>query len=290
MLSLSPYQRGVVWVLISAFSFAFLGIFGKFAYKENINSITLLFLRFSFASVILFLYTKFENLNLRLSTRDLIAVLVLGGICYAGQSFGYFQALHYLSVGVTTLILYTHLLFVAFIAVSFLDEKLDARLIVALISALAGVWFIVYSNGGTEVNLTGVAFILGSALIYSVYITLSKVTVTTADPRVMGVYVMFSAACAFFIIGTTTGRLQIALTLRGFLFALLIALIPTVVAIVTYFEGLKHVGASRASIISTFEPVVAVSFGYLLLGETLSFTQICGGILIILSVLLLEKK
>ncbi|MEA1994231.1 MAG: DMT family transporter [Euryarchaeota archaeon] len=287
---LSSYQKGVVWILISAFSFAFLGIFGKFAYRENINLITLLFLRFTFASTILFTYAKLKRLNMGIERKSLITVLFLGGICYSGQAFGYFQALHYLSVGVLTLILYTHLVFVAFIAAQFLDEKINRKLVAALLLALSGVGLIVYSNGGMEVNLTGLAFILAASLIYSVYITLSKLTVTSVDPRVMGVYVMFSAACAFFVIGSSTGELQFALTLRGLLFSVLIALIPTVIAIVTYFEGLKHVGASRASIISTFETVVAITFGFLLLGETLSLTQIGGGILIILSVLLLERK
>ena len=285
----SEYQRGVIWVLISAFSFGFLGIFAKFAYMENVNLITLLFMRFLFASMIMFIYTKFKNIDLKLAKKDLAAVLVLGGLCYSGQAFGFFQALHYLSVGVTTLILYTFPVFVTIMAIYFLKERITRKTIIALLSALIGVFLIVYSNG-IEVNLKGVAFIMASSFIYSIYITLSKITVKNVDPRTMGVYVMLSAAFTFFMIGTSTGALQINLTLKLFLLSLLLALIPTVIAIVTFFKGLELIGASRASIISTFEPLVAVIFGFLLLGETLSIAQILGGIMILTSVLILKKE
>ncbi|MGD2250490.1 MAG: DMT family transporter [Candidatus Methanofastidiosia archaeon] len=289
MIFLSEYQKGVVWILISAFSFAFLGIFGKFAYKEDINSITLLFLRFTFASVILFVYVMVKKISIHLNRKNLLVVLFLGGICYAGASFTYFQALHYLSVGVLTLILYTHLIFVALLAVRFLDEDMNKKLVFALLLAFSGVGFIVFSSSGMEVNIIGVAFILANSLIYSGYIIISKTTVPSIDSRVMGIYVMASAAGTFFIIGMSTGELQITFTVRGVFLTLLIALIPTVVAMVTYFEGLKYVHASRVSIISTVEPVGAVIFGFLLLGETLSLTQILGGTLIVLSILLLKK-
>jgi len=285
----SEYQKGVIWVLISAFSFGFLGIFVKFAYRENINSITLLFLRYLFASMIMFIYTKFKNLDLKLAKKDLAAVLALGGLCYSGQAFGFFQALHYLSVGVTTMILYTFPVFVTIMAIYFLKESITGKTIIALFSALIGVFLIVYSNG-IEANLKGVAFVMASSFIYSIYITLSKITVKNVDPGAMGFYVMLSTAFTFFIVGTSTGNLQINLTLKIFLLSLLIALIPTVIAIVTFFKGLKLIGASRASIISTFEPLVAVMFGFLLLGETLSIVQIFGGIMILTSVLILKKE
>ena len=286
---LSTYQRGVIWVLVSAISFGFLGIFVKFAYRENINSITLLFLRYLFASVIMFAYIKFKHLDLKLAKKDLIAVLALGGLCYSGQAFGFFQALRYLSAGITTLILYTFPVFVTIIAVYFLKERITRKTIIALVSALMGVFLIVYSNE-MEVNLKGVAFVMGSSFIYSIYITLSKITVKNVDPRTMGFYVMLSTALTFFVAGTSTGTLQINLTLKIFLLSLLIALIPTIIAIVTFFEGLKLIGASRASIISTFEPVITVTFGFLLLSEILSITQLFGGMMIIASVLILKKE
>jgi drug/metabolite transporter (DMT)-like permease len=285
---LSPYHKGVIWVLISAFSFGFLGIFAKCAYNEGITLLTLLFLRFSFATLIMVLYTRLIHLRLALSKRNLCAVLALGGLFYAGQAFGFFQALRYLSVGVTSLILYTHIVFVTLIALYVLGEEITRKIVIALISALGGVFFIVYADG-MEVSLTGVAFILASSIIYSVYITVSRLTVRNADPRVMGVYVMGSAAVTFFTVGLLTDSLAFPTTTAGLCFSLLIALIPTVIAIVTFFEGLRLVGASRASIISTIEPVVAVVFGFLLLGEVLSLSQILGGALILASVFILRR-
>ena len=245
-------------------------------------------MRFLLATIMMIVYTKSKRLDLAVSRQILVAVVALGGLFYAGQAFSFFQALRYLSVGITSLLLYTHIIFVTLIALYVLKEPITQKVLMALISAFLGVSFVVYSDT-METRLIGVAFILAASLIYTLYITVSRVTVRTADPRVMGVYVMGSAAVTFFTVGLFTETLEFSLTVRGLLLAILIALIPTVVAIVTFFEGLRTIGASRASIVSTVEPIVAVVCGFLFLGEVLSPFQLLGGMLILLSVFMLRK-
>jgi drug/metabolite transporter (DMT)-like permease len=69
-----------------------------------------------------------------------------------------------------------------------------------------------------------------------------------------------------------------------------IAVVSTVIAILTLFKGMKIIGPSRASIISTIEPVVTVAAASLLLGERISWLQAAGGVLVIAAVIILQLE
>jgi drug/metabolite transporter (DMT)-like permease len=68
-----------------------------------------------------------------------------------------------------------------------------------------------------------------------------------------------------------------------------LSLLSTVVAVLTFFEGLKRVGPVVTSLLSTTEPLGAVLLGALVLGERLSPRQGVGGLLILAAVLLLAR-
>ncbi|EHP85256.1 protein of unknown function DUF6 transmembrane [Methanotorris formicicus Mc-S-70] len=72
-----------------------------------------------------------------------------------------------------------------------------------------------------------------------------------------------------------------------YLFAL--AFFPTFLAYLMYNLALKEIEVSKASIIATAEPVVAIVLAYLIFGESLTLKQILGAIFIIGS-LLIHKK
>ncbi|WP_286880180.1 DMT family transporter, partial [Cupriavidus sp. UBA2526] len=76
----------------------------------------------------------------------------------------------------------------------------------------------------------------------------------------------------------------------GWLALVAIALVSTVLAILTFFAGLQRLGASKASMLSTLEPVVTVVLAAVLLGEHIGPTQAVGGGLILAGVLWLTRR
>jgi len=66
------------------------------------------------------------------------------------------------------------------------------------------------------------------------------------------------------------------------------AILCTVIPLFCYQKGLSLLGASRASILSTMEPAITIVLAGLILGETLTSSQLLGGLLIICGVLLLK--
>jgi len=79
-------------------------------------------------------------------------------------------------------------------------------------------------------------------------------------------------------------------TASGWASVIAIALISTILAIVTFFAGLERVGPTNASTFSTVEPAVTVVLAAMVLGETISFFRIIGGMMIILAVIILARS
>ena len=60
-------------------------------------------------------------------------------------------------------------------------------------------------------------------------------------------------------------------------------------AVSLFFAGLKRVGPTTASILSTVEPVVTVGLAFVVFGELLGALQLLGGALVVGAVLVLAS-
>jgi drug/metabolite transporter (DMT)-like permease len=67
----------------------------------------------------------------------------------------------------------------------------------------------------------------------------------------------------------------------------LIALVSTVLPIVTFFAGLARVGPGSAAILSTIEPVITVTLAYLAFSERLTLAQLGGAALVVVAAVML---
>ena len=69
-----------------------------------------------------------------------------------------------------------------------------------------------------------------------------------------------------------------------------VVVVSTVIAIVTFFEGLKRIGPVHSSMLSTFEPVVTVALAWVFFNEGLTPLKFLGGALILVAGILLARK
>jgi drug/metabolite transporter (DMT)-like permease len=66
--------------------------------------------------------------------------------------------------------------------------------------------------------------------------------------------------------------------------------LSTVFPIFFLNAGIQKLGATKASITGTIEPVLTILWAVLLLGETIQSVQLVGGVLILISVILLQVR
>jgi len=71
------------------------------------------------------------------------------------------------------------------------------------------------------------------------------------------------------------------LSAKQILIVLAMSLISTMLAVIFFLEGVKRLGAPRASIAGMAEPVFVALIAYLLLGEVLTFTEAAGSFMIL---------
>jgi drug/metabolite transporter (DMT)-like permease len=277
---------GPVLIIISAASFGVIPIFARLAYNAGAEPITVLFLRFTIAAVVMNLIMVFRRTAYPRGL-VLLELILLGAIAYVGESLAYFLALKMASAGLVALLLYIYPALVTALSAIFLKEHLTRVKIVALFLALSGTALTLRITGGG--SLMGILLGIAAAVDYAIYILLGSRIVRRSGPMASTTVIITSTAVVYVGIVAIHGTTY-PTNSTGWIAIIAIALISTVLAFVTFFAGLKRIGPTTTSTLSTFEPIVAVVLAAIVLGETISPIQILGGILILTAVVLLATS
>jgi drug/metabolite transporter (DMT)-like permease len=287
----STHLVGAAMCAASAASFGAMAIFGKLAYDAGVGVLTLLVVRFVLAGLILGAANAGRRPRPRLPGRRVLMIaLGLGAVGYAAQSGLFFTALTRIDAGLTALVLYLYPSLVTLGAVALGRDRLDRVRVVSLLLAFAGLALVLFVGDPAHVDALGVVLALGAAIAYTGYILISDTVLSDRmDPLALSALVCVGAATSFAVAAAVSGKVSVSFEAIGWLWLGAIAVISTVVAIVLFFGGLARVGPSRASIISTIEPLVTVLLAFLVFGEQLTATQLAGGVLVLASVVLLQK-
>jgi len=274
------------FVIISAIAFGAIAIFAKTAYSARSDPISVLFFRFSIASVVMVPLMIARNIPFPRG-RTLFGLILMGGIGYVGMTFCYFTALTMASAGLVAILLYLYPAIVTVLSAFLFKEKIKGLKILALILALAGTVLTVGLSGGGQP--LGIALAMTAPLIYSAYILTGSKLTKQAGVLSTSTIVILSASVVFGLLVLIKG-LSLPRTLAGWGSVLAITLGSTVFAVNAFFAGLKRVGPTNASVLSTFEPVTTVILTFLFFGEEIGPMRVVGGLLILVAVILLAKS
>lgn len=276
---------GIILIAISAASFGTLAIFGRYAYAENIDTFTLLFLRFGFSA-------SFMTMMLILRKepyprgRILAQLIGMGGIGYAGQSFLYLTAIKYASAGLVALLLYLYPFFVAILSIIFLKEKLTRTKAIALVLALCGTALTV---GPVSGQIIGAVMAIVAALGYSIYIIIGANVMKHVSPFQSSTVIFTSASFVYGMLTFSNG-IHLPQTNFGWMVIAGIVIVSTIIPVTTFLAGLERIGPTNAAMLSTVEPIVTVSLATVLFGDQLELIVLVGGALILVAVVLLTRS
>ena len=220
----------------------------------------------------------------------LATAIGLGAVGYAAQASLYFSALQRMDASLLSLILYTYPVLVTVAAVLLGRDRLTTGRCAALIVASCGTLLVLVGASGLSFHPLGPLLAFGAAITYTVYILVADTVVHGLPPVVLSTLVMTGAAVTIGIRATFTGGVDLDFGLPGWFWLACIAVLSTVVAMLTFFAGLRRTGPSTAAILSTFEPVVTTALAALTLGESLSPVQLAGGALVLSSVAVLQIR
>ena len=278
--------NGEILVAISAASFGLMPAFAKMAYAAGVSTYTLLFLRFAVASLFMFPFMTVKKLPLP-STKEIIRFLLLGAVGYVSQALCYFLAIEYATSGVAALLFYTHPALVMVFSALLFKEKITRVKLLSLILAMGGAFIIIGAefNG----NPKGIILALSASVIYTFYILINSRVVRKGMGVQSSAFIMLGAAVGYGIITMFTG-FTIPANGNGYLAVVLIALVSTVLAFWALLTGMQTTGPSKATLISTIQPVVTVLMSVLVLSEPITANVILGGCLVLAGLILQSGK
>ena len=278
-------------VLVSATAFGSLAIFAKLAYASGLGTVQTLAFRFLLAGVGMWILAIVIGQNpLRLHRNQLATLFGLGVVVYTAQSLTFFIALRSLPASLVVLLAYIYPSLVVVAGWLFLRRSVSLWHGVALAASFAGVALLV---GGAQLQLAWplvwpLVLAILSPTIYTGYILIGERVMSSVPAVAASAVIISGAAVSFCSLAALNDELTLPRNASGWAVGIGIALLPTMVAISLFLAGLPRIGAARAALLSTWEPVVTVLLAVLLLGDRLSFVQVVGGVLVLLAVIVVQ--
>jgi drug/metabolite transporter (DMT)-like permease len=279
------HYTGYFEVLLSGIGFGFLGIFGRYAFASGISVGELLTLRFTLATIILWLAVGIIKPKLIfLPLRQILISALLGIFGYATFATLYFQAIKGVSVAIAAMLLFTFPIFVNLGSHFFLGEKLKKQDWFILFFVMAGLVLLLW--GEMTINkISSVFFGLAAALTYSIYILISGKLQREVKPISSSLYVISFAALTLWLFNYQSISAISHYTGAQIFYIFGIAVLCTIMPMTLFLSGMQKMNSSQASIVATIEPVTASLAAYILLGESLHAYQALGVIIVIIALI-----
>jgi drug/metabolite transporter (DMT)-like permease len=274
-------------VLGSAASFGTLPVLVKFAYATGLTPLQTLSYRFLLAAAGLHALALVRGEHAgRLDLRRAAQFLLLGGIGYAAQSGSFFGALCCLPASLVELIAYVYPSLVAVGAWLLFRRPVGARRALALAISFGGVALLI---GGVRLQ-AGLPLLLAitSPFLYAAYILAGERLMRGASALTASAFVHTGAGVALFVVLLLSGESALPRNPASWPFLLLLAVVPSMIAISLLLAGLPRIGAPQAALLSTIEPVVTLALAVTLLGDRLSPAQLVGAAAVLLGVVIVH--
>ncbi|MBS4200118.1 DMT family transporter [Bacillus sp. FJAT-49732] len=285
---INPYFALIVGVLSVSTSAIFVKL-------SSADAAVIAFYRLFFSVLIMipFFFPKYIK-ELFLMNKKEWSFSIIAGIFLAFHFILWFESLNYTTVASSTVLVTLQPLF-AFVGTFLLfNEKFSAKAILCAIIAIIGSVIISWGDFkisgsalyGDFLALVACAFItayllFGQEVRKRISLIAYTFTVYLISSIVLFIYVLFSGSTLY------------PYPPSDWIYFVLLALIPTLLGHTLFNWSIKWLSTSTISMAILFEPVGAAILAFYILNETILWTQIIGGLIIIVSVTLFlvqEKK
>jgi drug/metabolite transporter (DMT)-like permease len=228
-----------------------------------------------------------------------IGLVLIPGLAFV--QWLYFVAIHRLEIGIALLIQYLAPLLVALWVRFVVHRPVRRRLWAALALALFGLTLVVELWKGGTLDGVGVAAALAAAVAFAFYILMAEEGVKHRDPVSLSAFGFVFGALFFaciqpwwsfpwHIAGEDVSLLGNLASTELPVWALMcwMIVLGAIVPFALFVGSLKHIPATRASILAMLEPVVATAVASAWLDESLAAVQIVGGVIVLAGIVLAQ--
>jgi drug/metabolite transporter (DMT)-like permease len=261
---------------------------------RSMGVFTSVFVRFALAAAILLAVMYWRDGRLRrLSPREFVHVVALGILGIAVYNSLFTWGLTLVEASRAALIVPTNPAFTALFAALFLRERFGAaRAAGVALSVLGALWVLSRGDLRTLAALdfgTGEWILVLCIFMWSAYTLLGRLAMSTLTPMAFTAYVMLAgsiplAVPAWLEPGTLGG-----VTWQGWVALAYLVVFGTLLPFLWFNEGVKALGAARASQFINLVPPLAVAESILILGEPFDPSLLVGALLVVAGLYLTNR-
>jgi drug/metabolite transporter (DMT)-like permease len=258
---------------------------------EVFAPLTLVFFKYAVAFVVLMPVKLIVNRRIRVRKKHIIPLFVcalFGDVIYYATEY---QALSYRSVAVLTILLSFVPLLSSLIEWRLFGRRPSPLMIVGVFACVLGIALVI----GIDLRQLrgapiGYALGLVAVLSWNIY---NFFTEKLADAFAVLDLTLYQIACTLILMApymVANPPTLAEVTPTATLGAVYLGVVSCALGFFVYVNALSVLGATPCALYSTFMPVTAAFFGWVLLKETLSPLQIAGGAIVIVSAALVLRQ
>lgn len=271
------------------------GTIGIFVKNINLSSIEIAFFRAFIGSVVLLLIAILnkEIINKEVLKQNAV-VLSLSGIALGINWATLFQAMKYTTISNATLSYYFAPIFMIVFSAIIFKEKMSIKSVICMLVALMGLFLILKSGDDKSLDsynhTKGIIFGLCGAVLYAIIVILNKF-IKDLSPIQITLSQLFISTVVLLPIVLRGGMGSLkGIDINTWTLIVILGIIHTGFAYLLYFPSLKDVKAQSVAIISYLDPISAILISAIFLKEPMTTMQLIGGVLILSSAYINEKK
>lgn len=277
-------STGYLLILLAAVLWAMIGPFTSALLDEGIAPLEIAFWRAVIGGAGFVVHGRLVREAARepLSVARAVPLIALGvvgvGVFYAAVPL----AVEAGGISIAVVLLYTAPVWVVIGARLFLGESLTQRKIVLTAVSIAGVVLVSQGQGeGVQVSPAALLWGLVAGITYACWFVAGKRLLARMTPRQLSSWILPVGALTLLPFVDFSGK-----SARAWLLLVGIGLVSTYAPVLAYYTGLRVVEASRASLVATIEPVIALTIAALVFGERLNLAGVVGAVLVVTAAIL----
>ena len=263
---------------------------------DEISPIDLGFLRFLVATPIMVLILFLRKKDIRIPTRELPSLSVLG---LTGVTLLYifqYTGIEYTTASTSSVLISVNVIFIVILSALFLKEFLSLKKVLGVVFPFIGIIVVIFAQTTNE-NIVfsnkffiGCLFILLSAFCWAVYSIVGKKLLTRYDPFTVTTYA-FVLGTIFFLPVVLPDILGVVqnISFNGWIAVFYLALLCSAFGYVAWYYALSKTEASRAAVFLNLIPLFTITLSFFI-KEIPTILFLIGAILIIYGVYLTQKS
>jgi len=279
-------RRGITSAMVASFFLGWAPILGKLAYAGGVTPFTLVAFRTLVAALLLWLtFIIFWRREIAITWHDLIGCIGVGAVNGFG-SLLYFTGLARPDASLPSMLNTIYPLWVVLFFFA-AGQPLTRLTLARLLLSMLGTYLLTRVEPG-ELDWLGVTLMIASAATYGWHLVLGQWVLADAPSRPATLYILTTMACVVGLARVLQAQPLEPIATAGWRAILALGL-TTALSRLAMFSGLQRIGGVETALIGLLELFVSLVLAFLLLGERLTPVQWAGGILLVMSLVLMSR-